>query len=119
LPAADSTKPRSTDPHVQLGERPRPLDSSESRFGRHSPELERQNASGDELLRYGRADVHLESLVKILEALAYGKTRIPEGWLFFGQFIAHDMTHDRSPLQDTEDVSALQNFRKPCLDLET
>ena len=40
------------------------------------------------------------------------------GWPFFGQFIAHDITHDRSPLQETEDVNALQNFRKPRLDLE-
>jgi hypothetical protein len=44
--------------------------------------------------------------------------RIPAGWTFFGQFIAHDITHDRSPLQETEDVRNLQNFRKPRLDLE-
>jgi len=32
--------------------------------------------------------------------------------------VAHDITHDRSPLQETEDVSTLQNYRKPRLDLE-
>lgn len=118
MSAADSTKPRSTDPHVQLSERPRLLDSSESRFGRLFPELERQNATGDALLKYGRADGPLESRVKIHEALGDDNPRIPAGWPFFGQLIAHDITHDRSPLQETEDVSALQNFRKPRLDLE-
>jgi hypothetical protein len=118
LSAADPVKSRSTDPHVQLSERPRLLDSPESRFGRLFPELECQNASGDALLKYGRADGPLESRLKIHALLGDDNPRIPAGWAFFGQFIAHDITHDRSPLQETEDVSALQNFRKPRLDLE-
>ena len=118
MSAADSRKPGSADPHVQLSERPRLLDSSESRFGRLFPALESQNATGDALLRYGRADGPLESRVKIHEALGDDNPRIAAGWPFFGQLIAHDITHDRSPLRETEDVSTLRNFRKPRLDLE-
>jgi hypothetical protein len=44
--------------------------------------------------------------------------RIAAGWPFFGQFIAHDITHDRSPLRETQDTETLQNSRKPRLDLE-
>lgn len=43
--------------------------------------------------------------------------RVAAGWPFFGQFIAHDITHDRSPLLDSKDLNTLQNFRKPRLDL--
>lgn len=42
--------------------------------------------------------------------------RIPAGWAFFGQFIAHDITNDRQPLQSHEEVG--RNFRAPRLDLE-
>src|SRR6266852_2207943 len=118
LSAADSLKPRSADPHVQLSGRPRLLDSPESRFGRLFPDLDSLNATGDALLKYGRADGPLESRVKIHEELGDDNPRIPAGWPFFGQLIAHDITHDRSPLQETEDVNTLQNFRKPRLDLE-
>jgi hypothetical protein len=118
LPPAESLKKRSADPHVRLGERPRLPDSPESAFGRLFPGLPRHCASGDELLRYGRADGPLESRPKIHEGLSDENPRIPAGWPFFGQFIAHDITHDRSPLQEAEDVKAIQNFRKPRLDLE-
>jgi len=118
LPPAESLKNRSADPHVRLSERPRLPDSPESRFGRLFPDLPRQNASGDALLTYGRSDGPLESRPKIHQHLSDENPRIPAGWPFFGQFIAHDITHDRAPLQETEDLNTLQNFRKPRLDLE-
>jgi len=40
------------------------------------------------------------------------------GWTFFGQFIAHDVTADRSPLVDQADVEALKNVRRQKLNLE-
>jgi len=73
--------------------------------------------SGDALLKYGAADGPLESRSQTHAGVG-DNPRIPAGWPFFGQFIAHDITHDRSPLQETEDVNTLQNFRKPRLDLE-
>jgi len=111
-------KGRSADPHVRLSERPRLPESPGSRFGRLFPDLPRQNVSGDALLKYGRADGPLESRTKIHQGLSDENPRIPAGWPFFGQFIAHDITNDRAPLQETEDLNTLQNFRKPRLDLE-
>jgi heme peroxidase len=40
------------------------------------------------------------------------------GWPFFGQFIAHDITADRSALRAHLDPSQLQNARSPQLNLE-
>jgi len=54
--------------------------------------------------------------------LCDGGTIAPEaapaaGWPFFGQFIAHDITADRSPLERT-DHGAVANHRAPRLNLE-
>ena len=40
------------------------------------------------------------------------------GWPFFGQFVAHDITADRSAPQAHADLSQLRNARSPRLDLE-
>jgi hypothetical protein len=40
------------------------------------------------------------------------------GWPFFGQFIAHDITADRSPLGHHADANRLKNFRTPRANLE-
>ena len=109
---------RTGDPHVQLSNRPRLPDLAEGRFGRLFPELPCQEVSGDALLKYGAAGGPLEDRPKLPGHLGEQNPRIPAGWAFFGQFIAHDITHDRAPLQEAEDVNTIQNFRKPRLDLE-
>lgn len=109
---------RAADPHVRLSERPRLPDLPEGRFGRLFPDLPAQDASGDALLRYGAAGGPLESRSEFHARLGRDNPRIAAGWPFFGQFIAHDITHDRSPLQEAEDLGTLQNFRSPRLDLE-
>lgn len=48
------------------------------------------------------------------ESLAH----IPAGWAFFGQFVAHDITADRSPLQHHADADQLRNARSAQLDLQ-
>ena len=40
------------------------------------------------------------------------------GWPFFGQFVAHDITADRSPLGTRADLSGLRNAHSPCINLE-
>jgi len=40
------------------------------------------------------------------------------GWPFFGQFVAHDITADRSALRSHVDPSRLRNARSPQLNLE-
>src|SRR5215467_5513160 len=113
-----ASRTRARDPHVQLSERPRLPDLPEGRFGRLFPDLPRQKLSGDLLLKYGAADGPLESRTNVHRAHGEDNPRIPAGWAFFGQFIAHDIIYDRLPLQETEDVRSLQNFRTPRLDLE-
>ncbi len=40
------------------------------------------------------------------------------GWPFFGQFVAHDITADRSSLKGVADPARLRNARSPQLNLE-
>jgi hypothetical protein len=40
------------------------------------------------------------------------------GWPFLGQFVAHDLTADRSPVTHHGDPDAIRNFRTPRVNLE-
>jgi hypothetical protein len=40
------------------------------------------------------------------------------GWPFFGQFVAHDITADRSPIGPHADATTIANFRSPRANLE-
>jgi hypothetical protein len=44
---------------------------------------------------------------------------VEAGWPFFGQYIAHDLTADRSPLRTHTDLDALRNMRSPRANLES
>jgi hypothetical protein len=44
--------------------------------------------------------------------------RVAAGWPFFGQYVAHDLTADRSPLRAHEALEALRNMRTPRANLE-
>ena len=43
---------------------------------------------------------------------------VAAGWPFLGQFVAHDITADRSPLRSHAEEDRLRNFRTPRLNLE-
>ena len=45
--------------------------------------------------------------------------QVEAGWPFFGQYVAHDLTADRSPLRDHADLGALRNMRSPRANLES
>jgi hypothetical protein len=45
---------------------------------------------------------------------------IPAGYVYFGQFVDHDMTHDTTPLNlQQQDPSGVTNFDSPRFDLES
>ncbi|MBV9424025.1 MAG: hypothetical protein JOZ98_14010 [Solirubrobacterales bacterium] len=44
---------------------------------------------------------------------------VEAGWPFFGQYVAHDLTADRSPLREHADIEALRNMRSPRANLES
>ena len=45
--------------------------------------------------------------------------QLEAGWPFFGQYVAHDLTADRSPLRAHTDLQALRNMRSPRANLES
>ena len=45
-------------------------------------------------------------------------SEVEAGWPFFGQYVAHDLTADRSPLRAHNDLGALRNMRSPRANLE-
>ena len=45
--------------------------------------------------------------------------RVEAGWPFFGQYVAHDLTADRSPLRAHADLGSLRNMRSPRANLES
>jgi hypothetical protein len=47
------------------------------------------------------------------------EARVEAGWPFFGQYVAHDITADRSPLRAHADLAALRNMRTPRANLES
>ena len=49
---------------------------------------------------------------------AGGDANVAAVWPFFGQFVAHDITADRSPLVDRADPARIRNFRVPRANLE-
>jgi len=46
-------------------------------------------------------------------------SEVEAGWPFFGQYVAHDLTADRSPLRAHADLGGLRNMRSPRANLES
>jgi hypothetical protein len=46
-------------------------------------------------------------------------SHVEAGWPMFGQYVAHDLTADRSPLRAHADLEALANMRSPRANLES
>ncbi|HEV3228175.1 MAG TPA: peroxidase family protein [Solirubrobacteraceae bacterium] len=49
----------------------------------------------------------------------HGDARVEAGWPFFGQYVAHDLTADRSPLRTHANLGVLRNMRSPRANLES
>lgn len=90
-----------------------------SKYGRMFPDLPRLDADEDALLGLGRSGSSLDdALVPDAGGPATDDATTPAAWPFFGQFIAHDITADRSLLAHHARLGELRNFRRPSLDLE-
>lgn len=46
-------------------------------------------------------------------------SRVEAGWPFFAQYVAHDLTADRSPLRAHAELAVLRNMRSPRANLES
>ena len=52
--------------------------------------------------------------------VAFDNAGIPAGFVYFGQFVDHDMTHDTTPLtQQNQDPKGMTNFDSPKFDLDS
>jgi hypothetical protein len=90
-----------------------PVDGAAGRYERLFPELPALAGEDDALLALGAAGSVCdgdESCTDAIETAA--------GWPLFGQFIAHDITADRSALTSHAADSEAVNFRSPRADLE-
>ena len=88
-----------------------PRDPGE-RYGRLFPDLPALSIDDDALLALGVAGGICDGGSACTDAAG------ASGWPLFGQFVAHDITADRSPLALKADPEGLRNFHAPRADLE-
>jgi hypothetical protein len=87
------------------------------KYGRMFPELPSCGVEMESAIGLGRAASGMDSTLPVMDA-ALVNPRIPAGFAVFGQFVAHDITADRSLLAHHTTAEELRNFRTPRLDLE-
>jgi hypothetical protein len=91
----------------------------EGKYGRMFPDLPGLATDEEYLLALGRSGSMMDVLSRQDDQDAKADNpRIPAAFPFLGQFIAHDITADRSLLQHHARLNELRNFRTPRLDLE-
>jgi hypothetical protein len=91
------------------------IDALGGKYSRLFPDLPPPAASEEQLLTLGRAGALMDDTG---DDASGDNDCIPAGFTFFGQFIAHDITADRSALAHHASVERLTNSRIPRLDLE-
>jgi len=90
------------------------------KYGRMFPGLPSPQTDETILLTLGRSGSVMDAASRPGDTGAStDNPRVPAGWTFFGQFIAHDITADRSLLLHHARLNDLRNFRTPRLDLES
>jgi hypothetical protein len=84
------------------------------RYGRMFPDLGPLTTDAPLLHTLGRSGGLCEAITED----GGDDAREAAGWPFFGQFVAHDITADRSPVTHQADPATIRNFRTPRLNLE-
>jgi Animal haem peroxidase len=90
-----------------------PVEGAAGRYERLFPELPALDGEGDALLALGAAGGICDGGEECEDAI-----ETAAGWPLFGQFVAHDITADRSPLTHQAELSDAVNFRSPRANLE-
>ena len=91
----------------------------DGKYGRMFPDLPGLEVDEDFLLALGRSGSVMDAASRPDELdTRNDNPRIPAAFAFLGQFIAHDITADRSMLRHHARLNELRNFRTPRLDLE-
>ena len=92
--------------------------ASGGKYGRMFPNLAPLTIDDRMLQTLSRSGSSMDLPAAAFEDPASDNGRIPAGFPFFGQFVAHDLTRDPSLLHHHAALKELQNFRTPRLDLE-
>ncbi|HET7641455.1 MAG TPA: peroxidase family protein, partial [Ktedonobacteraceae bacterium] len=98
------------------------LDAEESKYGRMFPDLASPETDENILLILGKSGSIMDATSTASKhngAADPDNPHIPAGFTFLGQFVAHDITADRSLLLHHARLNELRNFRTPRLDLES
>lgn len=82
------------------------------RYGRMFPALPAAGFEDDQLLALGMAGGVCDGEASDADS------HVEAGQPFFGQYVAHDITADRSPLRLQTDINSLRNIRSPRANLE-
>ena len=90
---------------------------AEGKYGRMFPDLPPLEIEEGLLRALGRAGSAMDAPLNAEDDFQSDNPRIPAGFTFLGQFIAHDITRDASLLHHARN-GQLRNFRAPRLDLE-
>jgi hypothetical protein len=90
-----------------------PVDAAEDRYERLFPDLPALDGERDALLALGTSGGFCDGGERCEDAV-----ETAAGWPLFGQFVAHDITADRSPLGPRAELADTVNFRSPRADLE-
>jgi Animal haem peroxidase len=105
------TKPHAARDHCLAPSRVVDAPIHGGRYGRMFPDLPALESSDEQLKVVGSAGGPCADC-------AGDDARTAGGWPHLGQFLAHDITADRSPLTHSADADHLQNFRTPRADLD-
>lgn len=87
------------------------------KYGRMFPDLPPLETEPESVMGLGRVASPMDATLPVMDK-ALENPRIPAGFAIFGQFVAHDITADRSLLAPREELEELRNARVPSLDLE-
>ena len=110
-------RPRAVRDHCLAPARAQP---GVSRYGRMFPGLEPLRSGEAFIAEEGRRAVSGAASPFVDAGAAEEDPAAPAaGWPFFGQFVAHDLTADRSALSSRVEIDSLVNVRAPRLDLES
>jgi Animal haem peroxidase len=91
-----------------------PLQGTSGKYGRLFPEVARFTADEEFLIRLGQRDGPCDTGPDTGDDDA----GVAAGWPLLGQFVAHDVTADRSLLLQHADADHIANFRTPRANLE-
>ncbi|MBA2278011.1 MAG: peroxidase [Chloroflexia bacterium] len=112
--AAPKSGPHSCVVHPELkGAEP----DLEGKYGRMFSRLPACQVDLEGAVGLGVAASRMDATLPIVDR-ALENPRIPAGFAILGQYIAHDITADRSLLAQHAENGELRNFRSPTLDLE-